>query len=319
MKIAFLLYPTHRVKINEDSSFWVMYELAKRGHHVFHFESGQLFWKDGVPRAYLTPSKPSFPKGFLPSPIGKNAVDLTTMNCIFIRKEPPFDSSYLYALQLLQLIENKVLILNNPSGIALCGEKLFTLSFADLIPESLVTENPDLAYRFIKDLNHEVVIKPLDEKAGTGILAVRPENRSLPSLLTLATTDGSKKVLIQKFVSADKWGDKRILILNGEILGAFVRKPSRADFRANLSRGGSMHRTSLTRRDLKIVGALSPALNKNGLWFVGIDVIGRYLTEINVTSPSGIPEINLFYKTSAEKKVADFIEESLLPQARRSS
>ena len=264
--------------------------------------------KNGAAHAYLTPSRLRLPHGFLPSPTGKIAVNLSTMDCLFIRKEPPFDTAYLHALQLLQLIENKVVIINNPRGVALCGEKLFSLSFPDLIPVSLVTENPDIAHGFIRNLKQKVVLKPLDNKAGVGILAVHPKDRSLRSLLELATEHGTKKVLLQKFVSADRWGDKRILILDGKILGAFVRKPSRGDFRANLSRGGSMHRTSLTRRDQKITAALVPALQKNGLWLAGIDVIGGYLTEINVTSPSGIPEINHFEKTRPEKRIADFIE-----------
>ena len=148
MKIAFLLYPTQHIKTDEDSSFWILFELLRRGHEVFHFESSELLWKNGSPHAFLTRTKLKAPQGFLPSPMEKTASDLSKMDCVFIRKEPPFDARYLQALQLLQLIEDKVFIMNSPRGIALCGEKIFTLAFPKLIPESLVTEDPGTACDF---------------------------------------------------------------------------------------------------------------------------------------------------------------------------
>ncbi|OGW82594.1 MAG: hypothetical protein A3C47_03710 [Omnitrophica bacterium RIFCSPHIGHO2_02_FULL_51_18] len=311
MKISFLLYPTHNVKVNEDSSFWMMLELQKRGHEVSYFESKDLFWADAAPRAYAASARLNAQKGYLPSPLSKHPVNLAGVDCIFIRKEPPFDADYLYALQLLENIRDTVFVLNDPAGIAVCNEKLFSLRFKKYAPESFVTENPERARAFIASLKAKVIVKPLNEKGGVGIVATSCGDRNLASLLHSATHSGREKVIIQRFVSADRYGDKRIIILNGEPLGAFLRRPPRHDFRANLSTGGSMHKAPLTAWDKKLVCEMAPLLLKHGLYFVGIDVIGRYLTEVNVTSPAGIPELHSLNKLRLEKKVADFIERRL--------
>lgn len=308
MKIAFLLYPTQKVKVDEDSSFWIMRELVRRGHRVSYFESQNLLWQKNGPHAFLTPARLDVKKGYLPSLLGKEAVDLSMMDCIFIRKEPPFDTGYLYALQLLETIKDRVFILNDPQGIAMANEKTFSLLFKRFAPESLVTENALLARKFIKSLRHKVVVKPLDDKGGRGIFSTSDGDKNLPSLLDLATDFGAKKILIQRFIPASLFGDKRILILNGKALGAFTRTPPASDFRANLSVGGSMHRASLTEWDRKLVKEMAGQLSVYGLWFVGIDVIGKYLTEVNVTSPAGIPEINHFNRTHLEQEVVNFIE-----------
>ncbi len=308
MKIAFLLYPTSKVKVDEDSSFWIMRELKRREHQVFYFESKHLFWTEGEPYAFLTQAKLDRTKGYLPSSPAKIASPLTSLDCIFIRKEPPFDISYLYALQILNEIKKKVFILNDPQGIALSNEKLLSAVFKRFAPESMVTEDMELAVKFIKKLKSRAVIKPLDEKGGTGIFAAQVADRDLPSRLNEATRSGQLKIMIQRYVPVERYGDKRILILNGKILGAFLRKPSAKDFRANLSVGGTMHRASVSQPDRKLVEAMAPEFVARGLYFVGIDVIGRFLTEVNFTSPAGIPEINYFNKTKLEKEVADFIE-----------
>ncbi len=308
MKIAILLYPTARIKIEEDSSFWIMWELCRRGHEVFYFESRHLSWIQGSPHANLSPARLHPRKGFLPSPYSKYSVNLASFDCIFIRKEPPFDESYLYALQLLDMIKDRVFILNDPEGIAMSNEKIFTLFFKNYVPETLVTENIKAAREFILKLKANVVIKPLNEKGGLGIFSTSHKDKNLPSLLDTTTRFGKERVLIQRFVPASVYGDKRILLLNGKILGAFLRKPPADDFRANLSVGGSMHKAGVSARDEKLVGELAPRLLRRGLFFVGIDVIGNYLTEVNVTSPAGIPEINLLNKTHLERAVVDFIE-----------
>ncbi len=311
MKIGFLLYPTAKVKTDEDTSFWIMHELQKRGHEVFYFESQGLFWREGSCRAFLIPAKLHPKKGFLPSPAASKAADLGRMSCIFVRKEPPFDNEYLYALQLLERLRRDVFILNDPRGIALCNEKLSTLAFKKFIPETLVTGDPTIARNFINDLGKKVVVKPLDNKGGAGIFSTHPGDENLPSLLDMATHSGRKRVLVQRFVDPARLGDKRILMLNGKILGVFLRKPPRGDFRANLGVGGSMHRAVVSASDKRLAEAVAPFLLRHGLYFVGLDVIGRYLVEMNVTSPSGIPELNVLNKVRLEKAVADFIEERL--------
>ncbi len=311
MKIAFLLYPTASVKIHEDSSFWIMQELKKRGHEVSYFESRDLEWSEGSPQARLTPAKLDLKKGYLPSVKRQDPVSLAGLDCIFIRKEPPFDTQYLYALQLLETIKDQVFVLNDPTGVAMANEKLFSLLFTKYAPETLVTESIASARSFIKSLRKKVVVKPLHQKGGLGIFATSFNDENLPSLLETATEHEKRRIMIQQFVPAKKFGDKRIVILNGDILGAFVRYPPRDDFRANLSVGGTMHRASVNSWDRKLVEEMAPQLLSRGLFFVGIDVIGRYLTEVNVTSPAGIPEINYLNKIHAERNVADFIEQRL--------
>jgi glutathione synthase len=308
LKIAFLLYPTEGVRPDEDSSFWIMRELQKRGHRVFYFESKDLFAREDGVRAHLRAARLDTRRGYLPSPLSPRPERLDAFDCVFIRKEPPFDNEYLYALQLLSLLKGRVFMLNDPAGVAVANEKTFTLRFPRYLPETVVTEDPARAREFIRQLKARVVVKPLNEKGGKGIFAAGVSDGDLLARLEDATRLGTEKVLVQRFIPANARGDKRIVILNGRILGAFLRKPSRTDFRANLSRGGTMHRTAVSPRERGLVEAMAPELEKHGLWFVGIDVIGGFLTEVNVTSPAGIPEVHHFEKSRPERDVADFIE-----------
>lgn len=308
MKIAFLLYPTGLVKVDEDSSFWVIHELVARGHAVSYFESGDLVASGGRIQAWLTGARTDAKKGFLPSPKNKALTPLDSMDAVFIRKEPPFNEEYLYALQLLMGLGSATFILNDPKGIALCNEKMSVLGFPDFAPESYVGNRPDAARDFVRRLGSRVVVKPLDNKAGYGIFMTDPKDKNLSSILDQATLLGKRKVMIQRYIPHDKEGDKRILLLDGEFLGAFTRVPNKSDFRANLSVGGSMRRAVLSTREKELVGQMKPFLKQNGLYFVGLDVIGGYLSEINVTSPSGIPEIRALEGLRLEKKIADFIE-----------
>ena len=190
MKMSFLLYPTSKIKIEEDSSFWIMLELKKRGHQVSYFESKDLLWLGDGPRAYLTPARLDEKKGYLPSSADDLATDLSSLDCIFIRKEPPFDARYLHALQLMTAIKEKIFILNDPQGIAICNEKLFSLEFPGYFPETIVTEDADSARAFIKSLKQPVIVKPLDEKGGKGIFSTSARDKNLPSLLQIATHSG---------------------------------------------------------------------------------------------------------------------------------
>lgn len=308
MKIAFLLYPTAKVKTEEDSSFWIMRELVRRGHTVSYCESRELIDTPDGPVAYLHPARLNVKKGYLPSPAGRAPEPLSEFGCIFIRKEPPFTTEYLYALQTLDRIKERVFVLNDPAGIAMANEKAFTLRFPGLTPASMVTSDPDEARRFIKKLKGRAVVKPLHEKGGAGILSTDGKDRNLPSILETMTKNGRRRVIAQAYAPVEKFGDKRILILDGKILGAFLRRPPRTDFRANLSVGGSMHAAKVTAADERLVGEMTPVLSRLGLHFVGIDVIGPWLTEVNVTSPAGIPEIHGYKKNFPEKAVCDFIE-----------
>ncbi len=307
MKIGFLLYPTHSVKVDEDSSFWMMLELQRRGHEVVYFESADLYWNKGTAWAQVRKASLDPNKGYLPSPKGSKSLNLRGLDALFIRKEPPFTTEYLHTLQLLEMLKKEVFILNDPAGVALANEKLFVLNFPRHAAATLVTQDWVLALRHVRASKNPTVVKPLNEKGGKNIWLAHPSDRQLPARLKSALK-ADTPLMLQAFAPVYYHGDKRIVILDGKILGAFLRVPAKGDFRANLSVGGSMHKTTITTSDRKIVKAMTPLLKKLGLHFVGIDVIGRYITEINVTSPAGIPELNLFYNSRPEEKVADFIE-----------
>ena len=308
MRIGFLLYPTASVKVDEDSSFWIMHELCLRGHKVFHFESKDLFSEHGKTKAYLYSSVLDPRRGFTSTKRLSEPAAMDTLDVIFIRKEPPFDNEYLYALQLLSLSSKGAFLLNDQEGIASCNEKLFILKFPQWIPDSFVSSRPNEIKKFIYALKTKAVLKPLNNKGGAGIVQTHAQDRNLPSLLDQATQNGYSKIMVQRYIPHDKAGDKRILLLNGDFLGCFIRRPSKHDFRANLSVGGKMSRAILSAKDRKMIETLKPELIRHGLYFVGIDVISGYLSEINVTSPSGIPEIRQLTGQKLEKKVADFIE-----------
>jgi glutathione synthase len=308
MKIAFLLYPTSKVNAAEDSSFWMMLELVRRGHEVFYFESRHLVWSDGVPKARLFRARLDRRKGFLPSILSAAHSDLSRFDCIFIRKEPPFDNGYLHALQLLEKIKHRSFILNDPAGIAMANEKLFILRFPKYIPETFVTSDMADAKKFVKALGKRVVIKRLRDKGGAGIFSTYPGDENLPSLVETATDFGKEAVMLQRFIPARSFGDKRIMILDGKIIGGMVRRPPAYDFRANIGVGASFGRAAFTAADRRLVENLAPELCRHGLHFVGIDVIGKYLTEVNVTSPAGIADVILLEKRHPERDVADFIE-----------
>jgi len=311
MKIAFLLYPTHSVKVDEDSSFWIIHELLGRGHKVSLFESADMVWEAGKVRARLRTAKTHPEKGFLPSPRQKGLTPLDALDALFIRKEPPFNEEYLHALQLLLSLRDKVFILNDPAAIALTNEKLSVLDLPGFAPESFVTSDQAAAVSYIKRRGGKFVVKPLNNKAGYGIFLTDKSDKRLGPILDQVSLSGKRQMMVQRYIPHQKTGDKRILLLDGKFLGCFTRVPSPNDFRANLSLGGSMQRAVMTARDKTIVRALGPRLRKLGLYFVGLDVIGGYLSEINVTSPSGIPEIRALEGKRLEKPIADFIERSL--------
>lgn len=314
-----MLYPTDRVRVDEDSSFWMMWELNRRGHEVSYFTSQDMAWSGDSVIARMKPALLHTRRGFLPAATRPRPVDLTSQDCVFIRKEPPFDDEYLYSLQLLELIKHRVFIVNDPAGVALANEKTFILRFGAWSPDTLVTANIEDAVRYIRSVRKNVVIKPLNHKGGYGVFVTNSRDRNLHGILELSTQLGRTKVIIQQYLPVDRVGDKRIVVLEGQILGAFLRRPGRRDHRANLSAGGTMHGTRVTAQERKLVSAISPTLNRYGLYFTGLDCVDGKLTEINVTSPAGIPEIRKFDAVRAEKNVADFIERRTLSFVRKYS
>lgn len=311
MKIAFLLYPTHTVRVDEDSSFWIMHELRSRGHEIYHFESKDLVLINNRPAARLLRSNTHVRKGFIPSPPAAQWTALEGLDAIFIRKEPPFDAEYVQSLQILSRLKDRVLLINDPVGILLCNEKLGLESLDPYLPESVCSADPSVLEDAARRIGGRVVLKPLDERSGYGVLLTSAKDKSFRSLVQTACGKGSRRMLLQRFVEAGRLGERRILVLDGEILGAFRRLAHPRDFRANLGLGGRMVRMGVTAFDRRMVASFAGRLRELGLYFVGIDACGEKILEINVTSPSGIPELNALNRARLQSNVADFIERRL--------
>ncbi len=221
----------------------------------------------------------------------KNTVEysLDSLNIIFARKDPPVNENFLSYLQMLTLV-SKALIVNNPEGMLKANEKLYALNFPDFIPATLVSSSKNEILEFL-DKHKEAVIKPLFDKGGEGIFYLNKSIQNTNAIIETSTQEETRLALVQKYIPEVTVGDKRIILLNGEPMGAILRIPKVGELRANMNRGASVKPCEISKRDLEICEALKPFLQKDGLYFTGIDVIGNYLTEVNVTSPTGIQEI----------------------------
>jgi glutathione synthase len=217
---------------------------------------------------------------------------LEEMDAVLMRTDPPVDIPYLYATYILDYIDPaKTLVINSPQGLRTANEKMYALQFTEAIPKTIVSLDKQIIRQFVEQQG-AAVIKPLGGKAGEGILLIEPGDRNFNSLIEISTQQGKMPVMVQAFLPAAKEGDKRIILLDGEPIGAVNRIPTGSDFRGNMAVGGRVAQVEITERDRQICAQLAPSLRQDGLFFVGIDVIGGYLTEVNVTSPTGIREID---------------------------
>jgi glutathione synthase len=301
VKIAFIIDPIARLDPGHDTSVALMEAAQNQGHEVWIAQPEDLQVVDGKAWALLQPiSLKPIPlvdgRWQVPQPwytVGETApMPLAQMDAVFMRKDPPVSTAYLYATYLLDFVDpQKTLVVNHPQGLRAANEKMFALQFTDAIPETIVTQNKQTIREFV-EAKGLAVLKPLGGKAGEGILLMEAGDRNLNSLVEISTFQGQLPVMVQEYLPQAQEGDKRIILLDGEPIGAVNRIPTGKEFRGNMATGGRVAQSSLTERELQICAQLAPTLQKNGLIFVGIDVIGGYLTEINVTSPTGIREID---------------------------
>jgi glutathione synthase len=235
-------------------------------------------------------------------------LDLALLDIVLMRQDPPFDMAYITATHLLELLpEDGPLVVNNPASVRNAPEKLFVLRFRDLMPPTLLNLDPAEIRAFWQE-HGEIVLKPLFGNGGAGVMHLRPGDENLNSLLEMYAAVYREPVMVQRYLPAVRQGDKRIVLVEGEPMGAVNRVPPEGEARANLHVGGSARRTELTEREREICAAIGPALREQGLVFVGIDVIGDYMTEINVTSPTGIQEIVRLGGIDIAAKIWDAIE-----------
>jgi len=236
-------------------------------------------------------------------------VPLTWFDAIFMRKDPPFDLPYYFATQVLGLVDPRTtFVLNDPRGLREANEKLYALRFPDLIPESLVSADPAHLKAFMDDLGGEMIVKPLDGCGGAGVFHVHRGDRNLNAILELSTLNGTRLVMAQRYLAAAREGDKRLILLAGEPLGAVLRVPREDEHRGNIHVGARVERARVDACDREICRRMAPRLEADGLYFVGLDVIGGLVTEVNVTSPTGVQEIDRLDGVCLEARVLDFVE-----------
>ncbi len=308
LRILYVMDPMSRVLVDKDTTFAFQLEGQRRGHEQYHCEPQALFADRTVPHAAvrrLTVERAAVPFHLHEARLAP----LAAFDVVFMRKDPPFDMAFFFATHLLGLVDPAVtFVLNAPRGLRDANEKLYALHFPALIPESLVTADLDRLRAFLDQLGGEMIVKPLAGAGGAGVLHVHRGDRNLNALLELSTHDGAELVMAQRYLPAVREGDKRLIVLDGEPLGAVLRIPREDEHRGNIHVGGQVARAPVDDRDREICRHMAPRLRADGLWFVGLDVIGGYVTEVNVTSPTGIQEIDRLDGVCLEARVLDFVE-----------
>ena len=308
LKIGVVMDPIEKIDIDKDTTFVLMLEAERREHELYYMELGDLSIRGATPhgryrRVSVARAAPHYRFG------AGGEGPLADFDVILMRKDPPFDMNFFFATHLLSLVdEKKCLVVNRPLGLREANEKLYALNFPSLIPETLVSGDMDRLRRFMNEIGGEMIVKPLDGCGGSGVFYLTRQDRNVNSLLETATANGKNPVMAQRYIPEVREGDKRIIVLAGEPLGAVLRVPREDETRSNIHVGGRCVKTEITSRDRQICAALAPDLARLGLHFVGLDVIGGYLTEVNVTSPTGVQEVNGLNGVKLETQIIDFIE-----------
>ena len=321
LNVAVQMDPIETINIDGDSSFALMLAAQSRGHKLFHYEVKHLVLREGVLKEGATREQRLFAQA---RPVTVQRVsgnhytfgeakllDLGGMDVVLMRQDPPFDMAYITATHLLEHIHPKTLVVNNPISVRNAPEKLLVMHFPDLMPPTMVTWDAD-AIRGFRATHKDIVVKPLFGNGGSGVFLIRHDDPNLNALLEMHFARSREPLMIQRYEPSVRQGDKRIILIDGEPVGAINRVPAMGEARSNMHVGGRPEQATLTARDLEICRRIGPTLKQQGLLFVGIDVIGDFLTEINVTSPTGIQEIARFDGTDPAGLVWDAIEAKLV-------
>lgn len=308
LKVAVQMDPVEGINIETDSSFLMMMEAQSRGHRLWVYTPDKLSLEEGRVRARARPARLRAVKGdhvTLGEPVLLDLAD--DIDVVLMRQDPPFDMAYITATHFLDKVHPKVLVVNNPTEVRNAPEKLFVTDFPGVQPPTLITSDIDAIYDF-RERHGDMVLKPLYGGGGSGVVRLKADDPNLDALLELHAMISREQVIAQKFIPAVSKGDKRVLLVDGEPVGAINRIPAEGQVRSNLARGGRAAAVELTARDLELCAIIGPELKRRGLLFVGIDVIGDYLTEINVTSPTGAQQLKRFGGADAAAVLFDRIE-----------
>jgi len=307
LRVAVQMDPIASINIDGDSTFALMLEAQARGHALWHYHVRDLALVGGRVLAHAQPVEVRRVRGdhfTLGAPV---ELDLGQVDVVLMRQDPPFDMAYITATHILEHIHPKTLVVNDPASVRNAPEKLFVTHFPELMPETLISADIRQIRRF-RDKHGDIILKPLFGNGGAGVFHVKPEDPNLNALLEMFTERSREPLVVQRYVPDVRKGDKRIILVDGVAMGAINRVPAAGEARSNMHVGGRPEPTTLTDREREICDAIGPELKKRGLIFVGIDVIGGYLTEINVTSPTGLQEIARFDGIHLERATWDAIE-----------
>ncbi|MBL4836516.1 MAG: glutathione synthase [Kordiimonadaceae bacterium] len=310
LKVAFQMDPMETVNIDGDSTFVLMLEAQARGYDLWHYLVEDLSYLEGKVTAVARPVTVRREMGNHFDLGEECLLDLAEVDVIWMRQDPPFDMAYITATHLLELIHPNTLVVNNPAEVRNAPEKLFVTKFLDLMPPTLITRREE-DVRAFRDSHGDIIVKPLYGNGGAGVFRLKETDSNLGSLMEMFLASSREPVMVQQFLPEVVQGDKRIILVDGEAVGAINRVPADGEIRSNLVAGGTAVQSSLTSREKEICERLKPELKARGLLFVGIDVIGDWLTEINVTSPTGLQAVNKFDGVRLESTIWDAIEAKL--------
>jgi glutathione synthase len=307
LRVAVQMDPIETINIDADSTFVLMLEAQARGHALWHYLPRDLALLGGRVTAFARPVTVERKHGAHWRFGAEEELDLGQLDVVLMRQDPPFDMAYITATHILEHIHPRTLVVNDPAAVRNAPEKLFVTHFPELMPETLVTSDRRRIAAF-REKHGDIILKPLFGNGGAGVFHLRPDDPNLAALLEMFTERSREPLVVQKYVPAVRQGDKRIILVDGVAMGAINRVPAAGEARSNMHVGGRPEKTELTEREREICAAIGPELKARGLIFVGIDVIGGYLTEINVTSPTGLQEVARFDGVRIERAIWDAIE-----------
>lgn len=318
LHVAIQMDPIHTMDIKGDTSFALGLEAQARGHLLWYYTPDQLSYYEGqvsafgqALRLFDNPGK-FFETGAL------EQRQLNDMDVVLMRQDPPFDMAYITATHLLEMLPAGTFVVNNPAEVRNAPEKILVTRFADLMPPTIVSRDLNAIHAF-RIKYEDIIIKPLFGNGGAGVFRLRPDDQNLNALLEMFFSKNREPIMVQAYLSEVRKGDKRIILVDGKPVGAINRIPKDGEARSNLHVGGTAYHVELTERDHYICGRIGPELKQRGLLFVGIDVIGDYLTEINVTSPTGIREIHRFTGINCATQFWEVVEDNLFQHYTNSS
>ena len=307
-RYAFIMDPIGRILVDKDTTFAFMLEAQARGHQIYYLHAEDLFISANAAHARMRRIEVQRAERHYRL-YEEHIEPLTWCDAVFMRKDPPFDLDYYFATQILTRVDpQRTFVINDPRGLREANEKLYALAFPDAIPPTMVTARMEQLKRFMDEQGGEMIVKPLDGCGGAGVFHLQKSDRNLNAILEMSTANGTRLIMAQRYLPEIRKGDKRLIVLDGEPLGACLRVPREDESRGNIHVGGTVVKSEVTERDRDICRQLAPALRRDGLYFVGLDIIGDWLTEVNVTSPTGVQEIDALDGVVLERRVIELVE-----------